>query len=112
MAFETRQADAARELADEIDPLKQKIHAALANPASQQQPAPPNPQQEEAIKTLEQWSDASKESMLSAGTDLVGAKLGQAKNDQSAALDPLDRIYLSVAPVDRLLQKGSRIKSG
>lgn len=103
-----------RELADEIELLKDKIRETLAQPAP---PAPGTPAPgaptappqtaaadvEHAIDLLHGLADRAHESMDQAARDLAKQDLVAAGGAQQAALDSLEDIYLAVAPFPLLV---------
>jgi hypothetical protein len=98
-----------RSLADEIDPLKDKIASSLAMP--QQQPgkgmaASPGPDVQKAIELLSRLADDVRQSMDKAAERLAGQSLAQAAEPQSQAIETIDQIFMAVAPYANLVERG------
>jgi Ca-activated chloride channel family protein len=112
---------AQRDLADEIAPLKEKLHAALAAPAGQPAPgapagaapsptpAPPTtpgPEAERALKLLDSLADDARTSMNEAADELAAKKLVDAAKPQAAAVEKIDGVSTVVSPFFDLVKKG------
>ncbi|MBI2479850.1 MAG: hypothetical protein HYV60_14820, partial [Planctomycetia bacterium] len=91
--------NAQRLLADEIEPLQQKLVAALTG----DQPADATTAQ--AVQALKQVAQQAQSAMFRAADDLVGRELPAALSAQGAAIDALNEIYRAVAPYEHVLQK-------
>ncbi|MCA9146187.1 MAG: hypothetical protein H6823_16730 [Planctomycetaceae bacterium] len=91
--------NAQRLLADEIEPLQQKLEAALAG----DQPADATTAQ--AVQALKQMAQQAKSAMFRAADDLVGRELPAALVAQGEAIDSLNEVYRAVAPYEHVIQK-------
>jgi len=98
-----------RELAEEIQPLKDKIREALAPPppapsggASPQAP-PPGADSDQAVELLHGFADRAHQSMTQAAEQLADQDLAAAVQVQQQSLDALEDIYLAVAPFPQFL---------
>lgn len=102
------------DLAEEIEPLKEKLKAVVQPPAPAAgaapapAPAPPDPQQVEKIMgVLNDLTDRSHTAMVKAGLQLEKQELDQARASQATALEALNEIYRGLAPFQNLLQKAT-----
>jgi hypothetical protein len=108
------------ELAEEIEPLKDKIRQQLSppgqlpgSPAAQPQPGQPDPKQmEEAIKLLTEWSDAAGQRMTASSARLRDRQPAPAAEEQKNATAELEKIWEAVAPFPVLLQRNLRAQTG
>ncbi|MCA9119294.1 MAG: hypothetical protein H6822_06355 [Planctomycetaceae bacterium] len=100
----SRTEDAQRLLADEIDPLQQKLEAALTG----DQPADATTAQ--AVQALNQIAQRAKSAMFRSADELVGRELPSALVAQDEAIDALDEVYRAVAPYEHLLQKATKVE--
>jgi len=105
-----------RELAEEIEPLKEKIEAALGSTG---QAAPSSPQaggpqsgaalspedQEKAIELLANVANDARAAMFTAADELHGSSVVDAVGSQAEVVEKLDQIYTAVAPFPGLVQR-------
>ena len=101
--------NAQRALLEEIEPLKQKIAAAVSAPS--QQPgaaaaAPPGQDSQKAVQLLSGLADAAGQTMTKAADSLAAEKLPEAIKSQAATIETIDQIFMAVAPYANLVQKG------
>jgi hypothetical protein len=101
--------NAQRSLAEEIQPLKEKIVSSLSAP--QQQPganvaASPSADVQKAVEVLHRLADDVQKSMNKAADSLAGQSLSEAGKSQSQAVETIDQIYMAVAPYANLVQRG------
>ena len=111
-----------RELADEIAPLKEKIHAALSTPpgaaasgGTASQPATPQPLSPEAEKAqslLNGLADEACSAMGTAADALATQKPLEASKPQADAIEKIDSIFMVVSPFVELVKKGIAIEEG
>jgi len=99
-------------LAEEIEPLKEKIQQSLQPPpaATPGQPTTPQPDPEQlkqAISALSSMGDQARSAMLKAAGGLNDRDLDQAVESQTGALDALNEIYTAIAPFQNVLQKAT-----
>ena len=100
-------------LADEVEPLKEKIQqelqpkqapaagvAANANPQ-----AAPDDQATKAIEVLSRLADESGQAMRTASDEVAEGTFDGAVETQARALDSLNQIYMAVAPYTALLNR-------
>jgi len=112
------------ELTEEIDPLKEKIKAAL-NKGQQQQPGLPtvvgqtpprvvvDPKKtEEALKALNGFADQAGRRMLEASAALNERKPADATVAQKQVIDEFEKIWSLAAPFQVLLQRAFREQTG
>jgi hypothetical protein len=106
--FEHREAQ--KELRDEIEPLKDKIAAALKSPpqAPPGQNAPPSagPNEKEiaeGIKLLSGWADTAAAKMRAAESELDSRQPKKAADEQKLAIAELERIWEALIPFRPLL---------
>ncbi|HYF48795.1 MAG TPA: VWA domain-containing protein [Planctomycetota bacterium] len=109
------------ELIEEIEPLKEKISAALKAPQQPQPPgvvgAPPtdpvvDPKKaEEMLKALNGFADQAGRRMLEASAALNDRKPPDAASAQKLAIDELEKIWSLAAPFQALLQRAYREQS-
>jgi len=109
------------ELAQEIQPLKEKIEETLR---SQQQPAGPGgapgettvqprgPDAEQAIQFLKKLADDSGTSMQKAAGRLQKAKPAEAVTSQETAVQRLNEIYTALVPLADLAKKAHGVQEG
>lgn len=98
-----------RELAEEIEPLKEKIEAALGSTG---QAAPQSPQaalspedQEKAIQLLTNLANEARAAMFTAADELHGSSVVDAVGSQAEVVEKLDRVYTAVVPFPGLVQR-------
>ncbi|MDA1048876.1 MAG: hypothetical protein O3C40_00135 [Planctomycetota bacterium] len=91
-----------RLLADEIEPLQQKLAAALTG----DQPADATTAQ--AAQALKQLAQHAKSAMFRAADDLVVRELASAMSAQAEAIDSLNEVYRAVAPYEQVVQKATK----
>lgn len=105
-----------RELSEEIEPLKEKINAALTTPTSPApgsapgQPAaapqPPGPEVQRALSLLNNLADEAHTAMNTAADTLATQKLSEAAKPQGEAVEKIDAIFMLVSPFVELVKKG------
>ena len=118
------------ELADEITPLKEKIHAALfpsaaapttaggptggpaTQPATTATPQPANPEAEKALTVLNGLADEAGVAMKTAADALAAAKPADAIKPQAEAIEKIDSIFMLVSPFVELVKKGIATEEG
>ncbi len=113
---------AQRALADEIEPLKQKIHAAAAGPAPNTQtpgaPVAALPQQplgedaKKAIGLLDKLADEIRGAMNAAADSIEAGKTPEAVRSQTGAVEKIDNVFMAVAPFVDLVKKGIAAEEG
>jgi hypothetical protein len=101
--------NAQRTLAEEIQPLKEKIASTLSAPP--QQPgqnaaASPSSDVQKAIEVLGRLADEINQSMNKAADLLAGDSLSEAAKSQSQAVETIDQIFMAVSPYANLVQRG------
>jgi len=101
--------NAQRTLAEEIQPLKEKIASSLTAP--QQQPGKnaavsPSADVQKAVELLNRLADDIHRSMGKAADSLAGQSLSEAAKSQSQAVETIDQIFMAVAPYANLVQRG------
>ena len=113
---------AQRELSQEIEPLKEKITAALqpaqppggssaagGPPGAPPPPPPPPPPDEsmaEAVSLLTQLADDVGQAMQNAADNLDGDSADDAVGPQADAVTGLDQIYMAVVPFPDMVTRG------
>jgi hypothetical protein len=99
-----------RKLAEEIQPLKEKIASTLSAPPPQQpganQAASPSEDVKKAVELLQHLADDVRQSMGKAADSLAGGSFSQAGESQSQAVETIDQIFMAVAPYANLVQRG------
>ena len=108
--------NAQRTLAEEIQPLKEKIAAGLSAPARQpgaNTAASPSPDVQKAVELLQRLSDDIHQSMSKAAdslADTVGDRAAESISEsiksQSQAVEMIDQIFMAVAPYANLVERG------
>ena len=101
--------NAQRTLAEEIQPLKDKIVTALSAPPQQagaNQAASPGADVQKAIEVLSSLADEIRVSMSKAADSIAGGSLPEAAKSQSQAVETIDQIYMAVAPYAGLVERG------
>ena len=105
-----------RRLAEEIEPLKEKIAGTLRGA---QQPAgatgaasPPPAEISEAVELLNGLADAAGRAMDKAADQLADEDPADAVRSQTDAVDKLDQIYLGVVPFANLVQRAIQTQQG
>jgi Ca-activated chloride channel family protein len=111
--------NAQTELADEIGPLKEKIHAAFTAPATvggtTGQPATPqpvSPEAEKALAVLNGLADEAGSAMKTAADSLAAANPADAVKPQADAIEKIDSIFMVVSPFVELVKKGMATEEG
>jgi hypothetical protein len=94
--------DSQRLLANEIEPLQQKLAAAITG----DQPADATTAQ--AAQALQQLAQQAKSAMFRAADELVVRELPSALTAQSEAIDALNEVYRAVAPYEHVIQKATK----
>ena len=99
-----------RSLADEIAPLKEKLHAALTCAAAQPgaaptPPSPPSPEVQKALPLLDGLLDEIRGEMTAAADSLEARKPADAVRPQTGAVEKIDNVFMAVAPFVNLVQK-------
>jgi hypothetical protein len=94
--------DSQRLLANEIEPLQQKLAAALTG----DQPADATTAQ--AAQALQQLAQQAKSAMFRAADELVVRELPSALTAQGEAIDALNEVYRAVAPYEHVIQKATK----
>jgi hypothetical protein len=100
---------AQRALADEIQPLKEKIAAGLTAPqqqAGQNTATSPSADVQKAVELLNRLADDIRQSMSKAADSLTAQSIPEAVKAQSQAVEAIDQIFMAVAPYANLVQKG------
>ncbi len=100
--------NAQRTLADEIQPLKEKIAATLSAPQQQpgaNQAASPSADVQKAVELLNHLADDVHQSMGKAADSLSGGSFSQAGESQSQAVETIDQIFMAVAPYANLVER-------
>lgn len=112
-----------RELAEEIEPLKEKIEEALGA-TGQAAPQPPqaggpspgaglSPEdQEKAIELLTNLANEARAAMFTAADELHGSSVVDAVASQAEAVEKLDQIYTAVVPFPGLVQRAIGVEQG
>ncbi len=101
--------NAQRTLAEEIQPLKEKIAATLTTPQQPpgtNQAASPSADVQKAVELLHRLADEVSQSMSKAADSLAGGALSQAAESQSQAVENIDQIFMAVAPYANLVERG------
>jgi hypothetical protein len=94
--------DSQRLLANEIEPLQQKLEAAITG----DQPADATTAQ--AVQALKQLAQQAKSAMFRAADELVVRELPSALTAQDEAIDALNEVYRAVAPYEHVIQKATK----
>lgn len=102
--------DEQRALAEEIDPLKEKIDQSVAGQEQGLDPADLEKFQQK-VATIREWADEVWEFMEEAA-DLIPDTPEEAHPPQTQALDGLDRIFREFAPFPKLLNKAAQAQKG
>jgi hypothetical protein len=102
-------ASAQRKLGEEIDPLKKKISETLKAPQAQ---GSDDEQRKRFEETLHGWADDAGKAMAKAADDANGTLLDESRGFQAEALDALYRIWSTVAPFERTLQRSIQLEEG
>lgn len=96
-------------LAEEIEPLKEKMKAELAEAApptaAGAKPAPAGPARQKAVEAFTQWADEAGLAMRRSAERLHAGALPEAVLAQAEAVEKLDRITVSLLPFADLLAK-------
>lgn len=90
-----------RELADEIEPLKQKVQAAVA----QGQDSPHATGKDQVLSVLNALADRVRSAMSDAAAELDQQRPAASVKLQAKALGSLNEMYMALAPFASLLQK-------
>ncbi len=102
------------ELAEEIDPLKEKIEKELLAPEQ------PNgekiseeevKQREQGVAMLKSWAENAKQKMLSSGQRIASRDFAEAMRDQQASIDQLDQLWDAIAPFHPLVSKDLQLQT-
>jgi len=103
-----------RYLAEEIEPLKAKVAAALSGPPPQDGSASPaaGAEVQKALALLNNLADEAHGAMHSAADSLAAGKMPQAIASQSASVEKLDQVFMAVAPFVNLVQKAIKTQQG
>lgn len=112
-----------RQLAEEIEPLKEKIEAELraageASPGTPQAaPSSPMPglspeAAEKAIELLTSLADDARQAMFAAADELNGGSASDAVGSQTEAVEKLDQIYQVVVPFPSLVGRAIATEQG
>ena len=112
-----------RELAEEIEPLKEKIRAELgaAGEASPGAPQAASPQAmpalspeaaEKAIQLLTSLANDARQAMFAAADELSGGSATDAVGSQAEAVEKLDQIYQVVVPFPNLVGRAIATEQG
>ncbi|MCY2988777.1 MAG: hypothetical protein NTY19_13040 [Planctomycetota bacterium] len=103
------------ELAEELEPLKEKLKEALQPPA-QAPNATASPadkeQLDKALGALNSHANQTHSAMLKAAASLDQQDLVKAAGAQATALDQVNEIYQAVAPFQSVLQKATATEAG
>ena len=91
-----------RLLAGEIEPLQQKLEAALTS----DQPADATTTQ--AVQALKQLAQQAKSAMFRSADELVVRELPSALAAQTEAIDALNEVYRAVAPYEHVIQRATK----
>ena len=106
-----------RHLADEIEPLKAKIQAALQSPtsampgAAQQPTAATQPDPQKAAQVLAGLADNAGVAMLAAADQLGENRPADAARTQAEVVEKLDQITMVVLPYTNLVQKAIKTQT-
>jgi hypothetical protein len=101
--------NAQRDLAEEIQPLKDKISATLTAPQQQpgaNQASSPTADVQKAMQLLDGLADQAHDSMNKAADSLAAGIMPDAAASQSHAIETIDQIFMAVAPYTNLVQRG------
>jgi len=111
-----------RTLAEEIEPLEEKIKATLESPqqpggspkaAGPQPGTAPSPEAaQKAVEMLTNLADEARDAMFSAADELHGSSVTDAVDSQTEAVEKLDRIYVAVVPFPSLVQRAIGTQEG
>ncbi len=112
-----------RTLAEEIEPLQEKIKAALQPPQQPAQPDQPaagprsapsiSPEAaEKAVQLLSDLADDARRAMVTAGDRLHGGSATEAVESQTEVIEQLDQIYRKVAPFADLVGRAIDAQQG
>ena len=112
----TQVESAQRSLAEEIQPLQEKIRQALQPPAAQQSPptsaAGQAPETEKAIEVLTGVAARAGDAMSKAADQLSTGAIEEAVVGQGEVLDLLNDIFMTIAPFSNLLSKTTGVQAG
>ncbi|MBN2578061.1 MAG: hypothetical protein JXB10_03640 [Pirellulales bacterium] len=103
--------DSQRQLAEDVEPLKQKVDAILhpQQPAGAPQtaaPKPPSGDLKKAVELLTGLADDARDRMNQAADDLAEQKLLPARAPQAKAVEKVDQMFMVAAPYVDLVKKG------
>ncbi len=103
-----------RYLAEEIEPLKQKVAAALGTAPQPGGAAPPNvgADSQKALSLLNNLADEVHGAMRKAADSLAAGNPPDAVATQSASVEKLDQVFMAVAPFVNLVQKAVKTQQG
>jgi Ca-activated chloride channel family protein len=94
-----------RELAKEIEPLKEKLAAELQPPAK-------GGGKNEALDLLTRLADKAHETMTAAADRLAAGKPAEAVGSQTDAVERFDEIYRAIVPFVQLVQRALKDQQG
>ena len=103
------------ELAEEFEPLKEKLKQALEPPAQTPNAtaSPPDKEQlDKALGALNGLANQAHSAMLKAAANLDQQDLAKAGEAQLSALDQVNELYRAVAPFQNVLQKATLAEEG
>jgi hypothetical protein len=101
--------NAQRTLAEEIQPLKEKLGATLTapqQPPGANQAASPSADVQKAVELLNRLADDAGKAMGKAADSLARESFSQAAESQSQAVETIDQIFMAVAPYANLVERG------
>ncbi len=106
-----------RKLSDEIQPLRDKIEAALtkgtqSGGAAGGKAPPPAPDAQKAVAMLKGLADDAGKAMRAAADRLQGASFVTAVEPQGQAIDRLNEIFMALAPFPQLLSESIDAQQG
>jgi hypothetical protein len=115
--------DSQRTLADEIEPLKEKIREVLKPDPGAGQPGPAgagaqgalslSPEEaEKAIELLSGLANDARRAMSTAADLLHGGSVAEAVDSQTEAVEGLNQLYVAVVPFASLLQRAIAAQEG
>jgi hypothetical protein len=97
-----------KELAEEIEPLKDKFQELFEPPASgapASSPPPDDEQRDRALGVLNELANNARSAMLKASGNLDAGELAPSVAKQVDALDALNEIYMAIAPFQNIVQR-------
>jgi Ca-activated chloride channel homolog len=102
-------------LAGEVEPLRDKLHAALAAPAPTAGTAPaaaPPAANPDVQKALDGMADDLRTNMSAAAEALAARKLAEGVKLQAEAVEKIDNVFMALAPFVNVVQKGIAAQEG